>query len=77
MFKAKLGSVGRPPKQPINYAVTFESNALPPVTIRGTIQASNPARSVYLAVKDARSQAKGIRWSSLSVLLSKDGAVPV
>ena len=66
---------GRPPKQTLFYAVTFESHTLPPVTIAGTVLASNPARTAYLAVKDARKKAKGLRWSSLVVLIDKTGPV--
>jgi hypothetical protein len=55
--------------------VTFESDVNAPLTVTGTILASNPARSAYLAVKDARLRAKGIRWSSLVVLIAKDGPV--
>ncbi len=73
-FTKKEGA-GRPPKQTQHYAVTFESDTLAPLTITGTILASNPARSAYLAVRDARLRAKGIRWSSLVVLLSKNGPV--
>ena len=73
-FKSKAGA-GRPPKQTQHYAVTFESDTNAPLTITGTILASNPARSAYLAVRDARTRAKGVRWSSLVVLLSKTGPV--
>lgn len=67
--------VGRPPKQPLWYAVTFESVTNAPLTITGQILASNPARSMYLAVRDARNRAKGVRWNSLAVVLTKDGPI--
>jgi hypothetical protein len=71
-FKAKIGA---PPRLPVFYAVTFESATLPPVTLTGQVLASNPARSAYLAVRDARSRAKGLRWSSLVVVLDKQGSI--
>lgn len=67
--------IGRPPRQPLWYAVTFESLTNAPLTVTGQIMASNPARSAYLAARDARRRAKGIRWNSLVVVLSKDGAI--
>ena len=66
---------GRPAKSTQFYAVTFEHPTNAPLTVSGSIQASNPARSVYLAVRDARSRAKGVRWNSLVVLIDKDGPV--
>ena len=66
---------GRPKNIPVVYAVTFESETLPPITLTGTVCASNPHRIAYLATREARKQAKGIRWSSLVVLISKTGPV--
>lgn len=74
-FKAKHGASGRPAKITLFYAVTFEHPINAPVTVTGMVQASNPARSAYLCVREARSRAKGIRWSSLSVLIDKTGPV--
>ncbi len=66
---------GHPEKATLFYAVTFESATCPPVTLTGTVKASNPARSAYLAVRDARSRAKGVKWRSMVVLIDKDGKV--
>jgi hypothetical protein len=66
---------GRPVKTTVFYAVTFEHPTNAPLTVSGSICASNPARTAYLAVKDARSRANGIRWSSLVVLIDKTGPV--
>ena len=71
--KADKAKAGRPPKQAIAYAVTFEQGTQAPVTVRGEILGSTPQRSAYLAIRDARTRAKGQRWTSLVCLLEKRG----
>ena len=73
--KSDTPKMGRPPKQRMFYAVTYESETNAPLTVTGDIQASNPARSAYLATRDSRLRAKGIRWSSLVVVLDKKGPI--
>ena len=63
--------VGRPPKYLLDYSVSFESDSQPCLTLRGQIRAGNPSRATWLAVRDAQSRAKGIRWRSLSVCIEK------
>lgn len=58
------------------YAVTFEHDTRPPATIRGTVRASSTQAGARLAVKDAMGQAKGQRWSSLSLLLKRAAVSP-
>lgn len=72
-FQAKSGSMGRPPKQTIYYSVTFELHAGRPTTCNGTVLASHPARTAYLAVREAKKQAKGLRWDSFVVVVDKHG----
>lgn len=54
------------------YSVTFEQEINAPLTVTGQVVSSSPHRSVYLAVKEARSRAKGVRWSSLVVVIDKN-----
>lgn len=73
--KSDAPTRGRPTAKDVFYAVTFETGLYAPLTLTGTVCASNPARIVYLAVKDAKLKAKGVRWTSLAVLVDKSGPV--
>ncbi len=75
VFKPKDGiapKLGRPVKSTQFYAVTFENDHGAPLCLSGTVTSSSPHRSVYLAVREARSKAKGFRWSSLVVVIDKN-----
>ncbi len=55
-----------------NYAVTWESLINPPITIRGTIEASNYKAAVGKAVRVAAKLKPGrTRFQSLVVLIDK------
>ena len=57
------------------YSVCFENpESRPPVTVRGTCEANRAHTGVQRAVREASSQHRGIRYSSLSVTLTKIGA---
>lgn len=58
-------------KTAFRYAVTFESLTLPPLTLRGEVIAASTQAGARLAVKNAMSEAKGRRWTSLAVLLER------
>jgi hypothetical protein len=53
------------------YAVTLESDHLPPRTIRGEIKASRETTVVSKATKEALSRSPRFRWTSLVILLEK------
>ena len=56
-----------------DYAVTFEFDSAPPVTVRGHVDA-NMVRTVFArAVDEAVTKAPGARWRSMSVLLDIGG----
>jgi hypothetical protein len=58
-------------KTTFRYALTFESQAAPPLTIRGEVEASSTQAGARLAVKDAMFQTPGRRWTSLSLMLER------
>lgn len=53
------------------YSVTFENDLLPCRTAIGTLIASGPATAANRAVKLAKKEFKGARFSSLVVVLEK------
>ena len=53
------------------YAVTFERTTLPPVTVRGTVEAGSAHTATSRAVKAARRGLPKLRWTSLVVLLER------
>jgi hypothetical protein len=68
--------MNRPPHLPersltLKYAVTFESNTQPALTVRGEVSGSTTQSWARLAMKSAMSQARGRRWSSITILLDK------
>jgi hypothetical protein len=54
------------------YAVTFESDTKPPVTVRGEVEATSLPKLAWRAIKDARENAPKIGWSSLCIILDRD-----
>lgn len=53
------------------YSVTFEHDLNPCRTSRGMLIASGPATAANRAIKIAKKEFKGVRWSSLVVVLEK------
>ena len=53
------------------YAVTFESDTRPPVTVRGEVESISLPKLAWRAIKDAREKAPKIGWSSISILLDR------
>lgn len=53
----------------VEYAVTFEFEQQPPITHRGTVTATEAGTCSARAVKEAMKVHKGLRWSSLVVVL--------
>lgn len=56
------------------YAVTYESTIKAPVTIRGQVSGTTPSGMASKAIRSSKSRAKGVRWSSLVILLTKQGS---
>lgn len=52
-------------------SVTLESDTQAPRTHRAEISASSPQKAASLAVRAARKEFSGARWSSLVVVLQK------
>lgn len=73
--RAAARKAGRPSITRQFYCVTFEHETNAPLTISGQIEAGSPQKAVYNAVKEARSRAKGFRWSSLVVVIDKNHAI--
>jgi hypothetical protein len=59
------------PKTTFQYALTFESLTLPPLTLRGHVIAASTQAGARLATKQAMSRAPGRRWTSISLLLER------
>jgi hypothetical protein len=53
----------------VRYAVTFEFDALPPLTHRGTVSGSNAVTVAKRALKAAMAVHRGVKWASLNVVL--------
>jgi hypothetical protein len=53
------------------YAVTFESLTQPPHTVRGEVSASRTSTGARMAMKDALSQVRRRRWSSVTLVLDR------
>ena len=55
----------------IKYQVTFENESNPIRTLSGIVIATGAGTAANRAVKDAKKQAKGARWSSIVIVLEK------
>jgi hypothetical protein len=53
------------------YAVTFVNGDQAPWEVHGEVRAGQPHTAVARAARDARSKAKGARWTSVVVLVEK------
>jgi len=53
------------------YAVTFESDTKPPVTVRGEVESTSLPKLAWRSIKDAREKAPKIGWSSLCIILDR------
>lgn len=58
----------------MNYTfhVTFENETKGPATVTGTVDAGGPATAANRAVKAAKKELKGVRWTSLVIVLEKE-----
>ncbi len=54
-----------------NFHVTFENETNAPNTVSGTVDATGVGTAANRAIKAAKKELRGIRWSSLVVVLEK------
>jgi hypothetical protein len=55
-----------------NYSVTFEFEISQPITVKGKIEATSIRTIAARALDDATEKNKGVRWSSIVLVLERE-----